>query len=76
VVGGDWKYLRSDRREELYRLGPEPDETVDLAAAEPAVRSAMRRRLAAEIERRPAREPAREAIDEELRRTLESLGYL
>jgi hypothetical protein len=36
----------------------------------------MRRRLAAEIERRPAREPAREAIDEELRRTLESLGYL
>jgi hypothetical protein len=36
----------------------------------------MRRRLAAEIERHPARTPAREALDDELRRNLESLGYL
>ena len=76
IVDDGWKYLRGDGREELYRLAPEADETVDLAGAEPAAREAMRRRLAAEIERHPARTPAREALDDELRRNLESLGYL
>lgn len=77
VVTADWKYLRTDDgREELFRLRPEPDETVDRSAEQPEVRSAMRRRLAAELAAHPASAAVREALDDELRKTLEALGYL
>jgi hypothetical protein len=76
VATPEWKYLRTEGRETLYRLGDRPDETTDRAAEEPDERSAMRRRLAAELAAHPASAAARDALDDELRKTLEALGYL
>jgi arylsulfatase A-like enzyme len=76
VATPEWKYLRTEGRETLYRLGDRPDEATDRAAEEPDVRSAMRRRLAAELTAHPASAAARDALDDELRKTLEALGYL
>lgn len=74
--GPRWKYVRRGAHESLYDLVADPEETRDLAAAEPEVlrrhRGAVRRWLAAH----PFPEAVDDEIDPELRRQLEALGYL
>jgi arylsulfatase A-like enzyme len=75
LVGPRWKLLAGDGAEELYPTAPHPDESESHAAAAPQALVEMRRRLETELAARPLarREPA--AVDEELRETLEALGY-
>jgi arylsulfatase A-like enzyme len=72
---GRWKYL-SGREPELYDLQSDPDETRNLAAAQPKVA----RELAAVARRRLAEHPLTVLdageLAPELREQLRALGYL
>lgn len=76
LVTAEWKYLRSRDTEELYRLGAAPDETRNLADEEPEVVRRFRELLRRELARHPAGVRARHALPDDLRETLEALGYL
>jgi hypothetical protein len=72
----EWKYLRSRDSEELYRLGDEPDESRNLAGEEPEILRRLRELLRRELVLHPANVRARESMPDDLRETLEALGYL
>ncbi len=76
VVGSGWKYLRSGAGEELYRLGPKLDETRNRVAEEEAVRADLAAVLDALLERHPLVLLDSGEVNEELRTTLEALGYV
>jgi arylsulfatase A-like enzyme len=83
VVGRDWKLIRtegeagpSEGELDLYPMSPRPDESQDLAARRADVRDALEARLDALLEEHPLHIVAPAAINEELRETLEALGYL
>jgi arylsulfatase len=76
LVTPEWKYLRSRDYEELYRLGDEPDESRDLAGEEPEILRRLRELLRRELVLHPANVRARESMPDDLRETLEALGYL
>ncbi len=80
-----WKYIRrtatQPAQEELYDLLDDPGETRDLAAAQPAVRERVLKRVA-KLEtacagvRRTYGPGGEAALDAEARKRLEALGYL
>lgn len=79
-VEDGWKlHHGDDGLRELYHLAADPDEAVDLAAAEPARVAALEAALAEALAARrtdaspPAAAP--EAVDPETRAALEALGY-
>jgi arylsulfatase A-like enzyme len=76
VVSSDWKYLRTGGREELYRLGALADESSNLATREVAQREERAAALAELLERHPLVLLDAAEINDELRATLEALGYL
>ncbi len=76
LVGPRWKLLVRDGIEELYPLAPRADESESLATSEPAVLADLRQRLAAELAAHPLTRIDGSEVNEELRRTLEALGYL
>ncbi|HEX6199096.1 MAG TPA: sulfatase [Thermoanaerobaculia bacterium] len=76
LVTPDWKYLRSRDDEELYRLADEPDESRNLADEEPEILRRLRELLRRELVLHPANVRARESMPDDLRETLEALGYL
>lgn len=76
VVSSDWKYLRTRSGEELYRLGAEPDETRNLAAVEDSLREAREAALDDLLAQHPLVLLDAAEINEELRATLEALGYV
>jgi arylsulfatase A-like enzyme len=76
VVGAGWKYLRSGAREELYRVGSDADEQRDRSRDEAAVRDRLAGELDAQLEGHPLTVLDAGEINEELRETLEALGYV
>jgi arylsulfatase A-like enzyme len=75
VRTGRWKYLRLAHGEELYDVRADPGETRDQAAAEGAVRDHLRAATEAWARAQP-RETPPAPLNDELRETLRSLGYL
>ena len=75
-MGSGWKYLRGGAGEELYRLGPKLDETRNRVADEDAVREDLAAILDALLKRHPLVLLDTGEVDEELRATLEALGYV
>ena len=73
---GSMKYIYGPRPE-LYDLDADPDELHDLSAERPEKAEQMRQHLVAFLERWSTPGVSRtEAVDDEVRRRLESLGYL
>ncbi len=74
--GSDWKYVAAPQ-EELYNLSTDPDELVNLAASQPQRSAGLRSRLQ-EASTRVGFSPSTAVhyLDPELRRQLESLGYI
>ena len=70
-----WKYIRSAAAEELYDLGADPGERRNLAGERGDVREEMRAALAAWTRAHPLN-MAHAPLNEELKETLRSLGYL
>jgi arylsulfatase A-like enzyme len=70
-----WKYIRSAGAEELYDLRADPGERRNLAAERGDVRDGMRSALAAWTRAHPLN-MAHAPLNEELKETLRSLGYL
>ncbi len=75
VVGTRWKYLRAGREEELYRLSPEADESRNLAADDSREAARLGSALEGLLERHPLVLIDDGQINDELRATLEALGY-
>lgn len=72
----EWMYIRAPE-EELYALGDDPDQTRNLAGAQAERLAELRQRLAAaERAFSAATDAPRAAVSEEMRRQLESLGYI
>jgi arylsulfatase len=76
VVGAHWKYLRSGGREELYRVGPEADEQHDRSRDAASERARLADELDGLLEAHPLTVLDAGEINEELRETLEALGYV
>ena len=76
IAGRDWKYLRAGEEAELYALSPAPDERRNLAALRPEVAAELEGRLERELAAHPLHLTAEPVINDELRKTLEALGYL
>jgi choline-sulfatase len=72
----EWKYLLSGAQEELYDLGADPTESVNLARSRPAVAGDLRRRLESWLAAHPRKPAGAAPISPELRETLRSLGYV
>jgi arylsulfatase A-like enzyme len=71
-----WKYIRSGGAEELYDLAADPGERRNLAAERADVRERMRGELLAWTRAHPLAVTEEGPINERLRETLRSLGYL
>ncbi len=71
-----WKYLRRGNHEELYDLERDPQETRNIAAAHPDVTEALHARLEAWSNAHPQHQVQTEQINDEMRATLEALGYV
>ena len=76
VVGPGWKFIRTGRDEELYRMSPERDETRNLASSQPDEAERLGRELDRLIEQPPLEIIEKYEINGELRSTLEALGYI
>lgn len=75
LVAGEWKYIRAPR-EELYHLGKDPEETVNLFDLRPGRAEELKKRLS-EIEGSlTVRETGPTKLEARERGILESLGYL
>jgi arylsulfatase A-like enzyme len=70
-----WKYIRSGDGVELYDLGTDPLERANRAGDEPAVRAQLEAAVAAWARAHPLN-VAEGPINERLKETLRSLGYL
>jgi len=76
IYDGDHKYIHGPRPE-LYDLSADPDELVDLSAADPGQAQRLREALAVFIQEHAAEQAATtQALDPELVSRLQSLGYL
>ena len=75
LTAGNWRFV-SGPKPALYDLAADPGELVNRARAEPERVRALRRELARLAGRTRLAPPAELPHDEELRRQLESLGYL
>jgi hypothetical protein len=71
-----WKYIRSGGAEELYDLAADPAERANLAGDQPAVREELRAAVAAWTRAYPLALPEEGPINERLKETLRSLGYV
>ncbi|MFT5441672.1 MAG: choline-sulfatase [Myxococcota bacterium] len=71
-----WKYLLRASREELYDLNIDPSEKLNVTAQYPEVVKELRTTLQAWSEAHPQHHTNAEQINDELRATLEALGYL
>jgi hypothetical protein len=71
-----WKYIRSGTGEELYDLAADPAERANRSVDEAAVRERMREAVAAWTREHPLKVAAEGPINERLKETLRSLGYL
>lgn len=76
LVGGGWKFMHSRASEELFRIAPETDETLNLVGADPQRRDEMYARLQQLLKRHPPHHLEPTELDEQLREDLEALGYL
>lgn len=76
LVGGGWKFMYSQASEELYRIAPETDETLNLVSEDPQLRDEMHARLQQLLKHHPPHHLGPTEIDEQLREDLEALGYL
>lgn len=72
----EWKYLIHGDHEELYHLASDPAETLDVASDNPEVTRELRERLEAWSAAHPQHHADVGMINDELRATLEALGYL
>jgi arylsulfatase A-like enzyme len=70
-----WKYIRAGDAEELYDLRADPAESRNVAAEHGDVREELRAAVAAWTRAHPLN-VAQAPLNEELKRTLRSLGYL
>jgi len=76
LYDGNLKYIHGPRPE-MYDLSTDPEELIDLSFAHPEQAGRLREELAAFIQEHAAEEPATtRALDPELVRRLQSLGYL
>ncbi len=71
-----WKYIASSDRELLYDLRTDPREQHDLSGERPEIVRRFRPLLARWLNEHPQVPRAAAELDEELKRTLRSLGYL
>jgi hypothetical protein len=80
LVGNDWTYLRARgpeiESEELYPASGRGDESVDVAAAQPAERERLSALLDEALRAHPLRLIDSGRVDPELRETLRALGYV
>jgi arylsulfatase A-like enzyme len=76
LVGANWKYLRSGSREELYRLGGDAEDVRNWAPDEEIARKQLAGALDVMLERHPLVLLDSGEINDELRATLEALGYI
>jgi arylsulfatase A-like enzyme len=76
LVGANWKYLRTPSSEELYRLSGDADEMNNRVNEQERVRSEMAAALDAQLELHPLVVIDTGEINDELRATLEALGYI
>jgi arylsulfatase A-like enzyme len=76
VVGPRWKLLVQDGIAELYSASPEPDESRNLAEAEPDELEAMRKQLAEAMRAHPLQLAPGGEISDDLRDALQALGYV
>jgi arylsulfatase A-like enzyme len=72
----DWKYLRHGDQEELYNLDEDPSETQNVVAMHTDIASDLRTKLDLWSAAHPQHHTSVEMINDELRATLEALGYL
>ena len=75
VREGRWKYIQAPRPE-LYDLETDPDERHDLAAGQASKAAAMRRPLAAVLQRERKARAAGGVVSDELVEKLGALGYV
>jgi arylsulfatase A-like enzyme len=76
VVGPRWKLLVEDGAGELYPVAPRPDESQNLAGAEPEVLDSMRSQLAEALRAHPLQQAPQGEVSDDLRDALEALGYV
>jgi arylsulfatase A-like enzyme len=76
VVGSRWKLLVQDGAGELYPVAPRPDESQNLAGAEPEVLDSMRSQLAEALRAHPLQQAPQGEVSDDLRDALEALGYV
>ena len=76
IINSDWKYLRNGSREELYRLGDEGDDSHNWVSEQERVREKIAEALDTMLERHPLVILDTGEINDELRATLEALGYI
>ena len=74
LVGPDWKYIRAEPEVELFSEAA--DESENLAETQPEVTDHLERELERLLENHPLRVLDAQLINEELRETLEALGYI
>ena len=76
AVGRDWKLLRGDQGLELYATGADSRPELDRSSAEPETRARMEAQLDSLLEEHPMNVIDAKLINEEMRQTLEALGYI
>ena len=76
IVNSDWKYLRNGSREELYRLGGGGNDSHNWVSEQEPVREKIAEALDTMLERHPLVVLDTVEINDELRATLEGLGYI
>ena len=76
AVGRDWKFLRAGETPELYEIGRDSSPDHDQSAREPAARNRMEAQLDLLLSEHPMKilDPAQ--VNEQMRKTLEALGYI
>ena len=76
VVGGGWKYLRSQDAQQLFDHQADPEEKENLSQARPKVRQKLNGKLDSLLGQHPLTVLDSQKINPKLRATLEALGYL
>ena len=76
AVGHDWKLLRAEGGPELYEAGSDSSTELNRSETEPETRMQMEETLDTLLREHPMRVLDPALINEEMRRTLEALGYI